>query len=491
MSNTRRAEDNAPLRQERYCSAPEFSQSLAAIPVAKRCEILDDAELRELIWFLQVRSLPNRDGMGGRIGSVRAIARELLLQFPPEPIETLCEDFDLRANGYSFRSVIVRDPAEIAECYIGPLTDALFDIALNPTSRLERVPGLGDDARGKLRQYRAACVARAELKLAPTTVSQMALDSLNFTLATGKASLMEGRARTGKSETAKAFCECQPGIARYVEVPSTNDEKSLYKAVAEALGVADGASYTGLQIRERVEDVLRRTKFMLVFDEAQNLWPRRMRPTSVPARVLWVMSLMNLGAPVAFMALPEFSRWMDIVAEKTAWSKAQIEGRVARRRTLPEQLTEADLNLLVRAKAPELSEAGFKALVSAARLHPSKSAAVVIDAIASARYIASRRGANAISFDDLRQAISDDWLPIADATLGADSPGIASALPVQSKVAPARSSPMPVADAAIAPPVQPVRALRATLAHKLRTNIAAQSAAPANARQIGVDVTPG
>ncbi len=378
------------------------------MPVAKRCEILADRDLVRLIWFLQFRSQPPRDGVGGRIGSVRRIADELLACVPREPREVYVENWGGQRTEGVFESwqPTVEDTTSM---WLSSLTDELCAMALNPAWAGKQLSGL-PQWRDTLRVYRDRCTEAPLGKLAKTSVTELTLDCLNFVRETGKAVLLEGQPRIGKSESARAFCECEAGMARYVEVPSTNDERSLYKAVAEALGVADGTSYNGRQIRERVEEVLRRSKLMLVFDEAQNLWPRRMRPTSVPVRVLWIMSLMNMGVPVAFIALPEFSAWMNIVAKKTAWSKAQIEGRIARKRRLPDLLSESDLTSLASLLLPGACDRSVKLLVNCARLHRA-GAAVITDAIASAKYLASKRGASAPVFDDIRQAIEDDWLP--------------------------------------------------------------------------------
>lgn len=53
MSNTRKAEPGTPIRQERYASSPEIERGLPAKLVAMRCGVLDRAEDRQLIWFLQ------------------------------------------------------------------------------------------------------------------------------------------------------------------------------------------------------------------------------------------------------------------------------------------------------------------------------------------------------------------------------------------------------------------------------------------------------
>ena len=56
MSNTRHAAEGAPLRQERWASDPELQRGLLAHLVARRCELLERPEDREIIWWLQLLS---------------------------------------------------------------------------------------------------------------------------------------------------------------------------------------------------------------------------------------------------------------------------------------------------------------------------------------------------------------------------------------------------------------------------------------------------
>jgi hypothetical protein len=192
-------------------------------------------------------------------------------------------------------------------------------------------------------------------------------------------------------------------------VPPSNDMRSLYKAVAEALGVADGNGYKAVQIKERIEEVAQRSKIMLVFDEAQNLWTRNMRPKCAPDRVLWINSLINLGVPIAFVALPEFLTWMSICADKTGWSSKQLEQRITIHRRLPDSLSKEDFDVLVRHIAPTLSSATVKFIVGCAL--EQDGAAFVKKVISAAAYRAAKAGRKAPGFDDIQTAVRDDIMP--------------------------------------------------------------------------------
>src|SRR5687768_6402101 len=76
MSNTRRAQDNAPLSQERYVSSPEYAElrGLSGNAVCAKAEFLQHPRKRSLLFFLQGRSLEPR--------GLAAVAEDLLKMFP-------------------------------------------------------------------------------------------------------------------------------------------------------------------------------------------------------------------------------------------------------------------------------------------------------------------------------------------------------------------------------------------------------------------------
>ena len=58
MSSTRYASEDSELRQERW--APDCSTAINALLAAKRIALLEDPELRAVLWFIQMRSLTPR-----------------------------------------------------------------------------------------------------------------------------------------------------------------------------------------------------------------------------------------------------------------------------------------------------------------------------------------------------------------------------------------------------------------------------------------------
>lgn len=129
-----------------------------------------------------------------------------------------------------------------------------------------------DDLVDGLKRYRHHWAESAIEGLATTEISELMHETLDFCYRQRlprRMVLIEGAAGIGKSVTAKAWCNRYHGLVRYVEVPSSNDDRSFYAAIAEAVGVARGSAYNGQQIKLKVEEALRSSGLMLVLDEAQ------------------------------------------------------------------------------------------------------------------------------------------------------------------------------------------------------------------------------
>src|SRR5208282_5042242 len=140
--------------------------------------------------------------------------------------------------------------------------------------------------------------------------------------------LMQGEARLGKSFAASFWCGQHPGVARFVEVPTSNDEASFFRALARGLGLGNFLNYKVVQIRERVESVLLTTDILLVLDESQRLWPQRNLREGFPGRIVWVMTMANAGVPICMISTPQFIETQKAV-EKAGRNSAQLTGRIS------------------------------------------------------------------------------------------------------------------------------------------------------------------
>lgn len=462
MSSTRRATADAELNQERWCSSPEFNHALNAMAVAKRAQILREPRMRGLVWFLQWRSLrpnglqevaeeiialfPERLGtptmrrLGfeeGRIYSaeeVRAIRAErnewearFRLQGEPEvdawglplPCARYEEDQDAwmacvqRAANYPTSYAAAKFLSDVQVAKEG-LVEHLKRICLDPEIRLAESPatGLGpaanvwwfDNLVGALLDYRERSIQIASESLAKTHVSAMILEGLDFCFRQRRMVLIEGNPGVGKSVTTRAFCEMQAGMVRHVETPASSDEKSFFVKIAAALGVANGAGYNGQQVKLRVEEVLAGSGLGLVLDECSRLWPQFQNPRGMPGRMLWLMTMREVGTPFALCGF-KFSDWRELYTKKTHWPDEQFERRCNRSITLPDRHPEEDLFKIAEALLPAGDRASHFRLASIARINPRKGASAMVEVMITARDLCEQEGLGEVTFEVLERAI--------------------------------------------------------------------------------------
>lgn len=445
MSSTRRAEVNADLSQERWCSAPEFNHSLNAIAVAKRAQLVSDEKLRALIWFLQWRSLrPNglltvardllsqyRDRIGTpamhRFGcddpqrvytaeQVREI-RDEFPEFQPFPLrgeadqtEYWADDDRRPAPSRKFpESYTVADVVEEIPAGEQTLTEHLKRMCLDPKMSLDRSACANtaelwwfQDFTEALWDYREHACQAAAADLANTDISALIIETLGFCLRQRRMVLLEGNPGLGKSITIRAWVEMQGGLARYFEVPSSGDDRSFFAKMADVIGVANGPSYNGQQIKLRVETALQTSGLMLVPDEAQFAWPQYMRPRGTPARMQWIKTAFDAGTPIALAGF-KFTEWRALYVAKTNWADEQFERRLNRTIALPAAHSEADLRKIAEKLLPLSDEASFDFMMAMARMNPKKGASAMAELVTTARDISEQEGV-AISYDVLERA---------------------------------------------------------------------------------------
>jgi len=378
MSNTRRASPDSPLRQERYCSSPEFERGLLANLVARRCEVLADREDRELIWFLQYLSHGN--------GGLKKVANDLLKMRP--------------------------NHGQNHGAGAGDLDKLLAELCLNPEIKIEAVarpyfPNLFE----MLWEYRQRSIETVRTTCVVTELGQQVFDTLDYALEGQCLVLIEGLARKGKTFATKAWCELHPGKARYIQVPSTNDEIGFYRAIARSLGVSINLSFKAQQLRNRVEDVLQRGDLMVVFDEAHYLWPQCNHREALPARINWIMTaLVNYGVSVALVTTPQFSRAQQLVEKRTHWASEQFIGRIAHYQKLPESLNEQDLKAVVRSLLPGGDRKSIETLVAYAQAS-AKYLAGIETVVRRARFLAAKEDQTKVLFADIKKAIQENAIP--------------------------------------------------------------------------------
>jgi hypothetical protein len=410
MSSTRHAAPGAPFSPDRFASSEKFKTPLGGLLVAKRCALLKrDSELRNLIWFIQERSLPDM-WVTGRVGSLEQIADELLTHanFAPDASGLWFEHFDLRpgriqSDHFEYVPDSAESLAEKRKSAVAGLVAGLQELALSPCDELVHLPGMEDNWRQILASYRAKCDAEIRGTLASTSVSRAVEEALVFTRETRKVSLVMCPAKHGKSEAAKVFCGASSGRARYVLTPEKYDSDALYRAVGKALGCATSDGKTAARVREIVERTCALMRPHLVFDEAHNFFSDSKRPTKEPLRVLWARRLIDLGCSVSFIALPIWQARLRRAIEHLDWEPQQLTDLIAHSVELPLGLSPADFQAIVQVRAAEFPADCQRALVTAAKNQPG--AQYLINLIDVARYYAKEAGRSIPNMLDVNRAI--------------------------------------------------------------------------------------
>jgi hypothetical protein len=486
MSSTRHAAADSPLRQERYASSPEFERGLLATAVARRCAVIDDAADRELIWWLHFMShqpgglkaltveliakFADRIGtrqmlrIGKRTGTYSADQlREVRKDLP----DTLKRHFLMRGEALDYHWAIcdvrklityeemMSDEAEsrLAESDKQPTsypvadfinffrevaesgssmehTDSLEDhirkLCLDPGIELATsAPWYFEELLPTLRAHMSAWIAQRGDGVVVTALGSKVHETLDYTLHSRTMSLMVGDARTGKSFSARSWCEQHPGCARFVEVPTGNDQKDFFRALALGLGLGSFQQYKAGEIRAMVESMLITGDILLCLDEAHRLWPQMNLRYGFPKRVEWLMSMANQGVPICLVATPQFIDLQKAV-EQTGWNSAQFIGRLGHYEPLPRELELDDLTAVARSVLPEADKPTLRALAAYARTSARYLAA--IDTISKrARYIAQREGRDTATTADVRKAMTESVVPsdskIASALQALNRPG--------------------------------------------------------------------
>lgn len=482
MSNTRRTSGNGPLRQERFASSQEFERGLMANLVAKRCTVLERAEDRELVWFLQWRS--HQDG------GLKRLVADLCARFPdriatpamqqlgvkPGQIynakqveqvraEIPSGEIDFLLKGETDLAAFVSvpdEPTDPVERYTGTwrqdresaLSRVEADAAKHPASyaaadfstrcrdaaaqHLERqigelcldpsialvdgspwyFPTLVSTLRGLLARH----VATRRAATNNTAIGKQVFEALDYALATGKMVLIDGRERRGKSHATKSWCEQHQGAVRYALLEATNDDFSFFRILAESIGVSCSLKSKAQELRERVAETLQKSKLMLVIDEAHYLWPQSHYRHTTPGRINWLMTaLVNHGVPVALVTTPQFFRSQKEIEDRTHWTSGQFTGRIGHYAKLPENLSQDDLRLVARTMLPEGDSRSIESLADYAQ-GSKKYLAAVEDAASRARYLASKAGRNKVQFADVKQAILESVIPSDSALAAALAP---------------------------------------------------------------------
>jgi hypothetical protein len=379
MSSTRYAQAGSPLRQERFASS--LKQGLLANLIAKRCATLDRVESKAAVWFAQWRSW-QPGGLVKLLREMRQSLGVLAVESDSEPeyvegIERMCLDPQCTVDG-------AHDEFDEATVY--------------------------KEDWEQLEAYREKWITDLPAHV-ETSIGRRVASALEYAQQTRTLTLIDGPARIGKTFAARAYCEESGGLARYVEVPCSNDESSFFRAIGKSLGVSSSLRLKAAEMRARVEEVLQAGDLMLVMDEAHYLWPQQWRPYASPFRVNWInTALVNHKVPVALVTTPQFYASQQRVEKLTEWRSEQFIGRIGHPVRLPNRLGRADLVKVAKALLPGAADAAWEAMAVYADV--SKKHLASIEAIAKrAAWLASQDGKQSATAAYVRRAMKESVMP--------------------------------------------------------------------------------
>jgi hypothetical protein len=288
------------------------------------------------------------------------------------------------------------------------LPEALSSFCLDPKADLAKGVWYFADLLSAIVTLREKFITAARSRLADTIVTRRINENLDFWFARRRMILIEGVAGIGRTETSHAWCDAHAGLVRYVEVPSSSDDRSFFASMARQLGVARGASFKSQQIKVRVEEMLATSGLGLMLDESQYLFGQYIRPRRTPDRLLWVKTTFDSGTPIALIAHTDFSKLEAHFVARTLWTDEQFERRVNRRITLPMEHSKQDMIKIARAHHPTGDMRTWKLLASYALGTEKKQASGVTEALESAQYRAEQLGRDRVTFADVETALIHD-----------------------------------------------------------------------------------
>lgn len=176
-----------------------------------------------------------------------------------------------------------------------------------------------------------------------TTVAHEIFETLDHALAIRKMVVIEGDSGCGKTTAAEAWCAQHQGEARFVSLSGITQKTGFFQKLASAAGLA-ASQRKAIEMQRRVEEFFRRTRLMLVIDEAHYLFPEHHQRSRTPELVNWVnTALVNQRVPVALICTDQFAQRKARTKQCTGWTSEQLEHRVKRYKKLSSVPTKGDL----------------------------------------------------------------------------------------------------------------------------------------------------
>ncbi len=267
------------------------------------------------------------------------------------------------------------------------------------------------DIIGALFEYQARRDAKIRGNFQLTTIGKTIWETLDYALASRGMVVLDGLEGRGKTEAVKAWCELHLGLARFVSLKGITNKTTAFREIAKALGIASTYTRTVIQMQSRIEDVLKRSKIMLVVDEAHFVFNQSRRMYSRPELVDWIdTAICNQGVPIALVTTPQFIVCMTRAADQVEWNYRQFRRRVKRWEKLPATNSEEDIkavarNVFKKADARTISKIVGYALLS------KRDLSAIGDVASEVRAMLSTDDLSGATLDHVHRAIYDFLLP--------------------------------------------------------------------------------
>jgi hypothetical protein len=454
VSRTRKADPNDPLSFEKYLSSPQYTdmRGIDGTAATAKAMLQSAPEARRLIFFVQALShriggLPGVvkeliDSFGDRLGTemmrqigakpgqrysiadTKAVLSALdVLRYSLSRVYNTEVDYDIEVEDPTIEQRAVDYAlAACARRAVEKLPGLLAELCINPAIEVSAKSIHIDcfaDAFGALIEFERRCARRASEAVAETEVSKVVTETLDRTLKHGKMAVLEGEPGIGKTKAAAAWCEAHAGQARFVSLKGAVNKTTIFRSIGRALGVATGLNRKAAEMQGRIEDMLERSRIMLVIDESHFLFGQAYeRVRSRPEMLDWVdTALCNQGVPVALIATPQFTRRLHETERQTLWQSGQFRRRIKDYRRLPAKVAQSDVESVARKMFPDCERAGIKLAMGHAMLSPYP-LSWLGDLAQDAREIAETHGRHSPNFSDLDRAIKEIRTPsdLAQAT---------------------------------------------------------------------------
>ncbi len=267
------------------------------------------------------------------------------------------------------------------------------------------------DIIGAVFEYQARHEAKIRQSFQLTSIGKTIWETLDYALASRGMVVLDGLEGRGKTEAVKAWCALHGGTARFVSLKGITNKTTAFREIARALGIASSYARTSLEMQARIEDVLKRSKLLLVLDEAHFLFNQSRRMYSRPELIDWLdTSLANCGIGCALITTPQFIVCMTRAADQVEWNYRQFRRRVKRWEKLPASNTEDDIKAVARNVFPK-AEARLISQIAGYALLSKRDLSAVGDVASEVRAMLGTDDLSKATLDQVHRAIYDFLLP--------------------------------------------------------------------------------